>query len=98
MFYQILSASLLIQYAAEQRFLMTTAVRDGFGTIISISIINGYITLVFLDEINIDKLRDAFNYKYRRIADRAGEYLRTANRDVWMCDLEFYSKSISILT
>ncbi|XP_037024802.1 uncharacterized protein LOC119066426 isoform X2 [Bradysia coprophila] len=75
MFYQILSASLLIQYATEQRFSMVAAVRDGF------------------DETNIDDLRDTFNYKYRRIADRAGEYLKIANRDVWMCDLVFYTKN-----
>lgn len=32
MFYQIMSASVLIQYASEQRYLMVEAVRDGFGT------------------------------------------------------------------
>lgn len=51
------------------------------------------IQTIFTDETNVEELRDKFNYKYRRIADRAGEYLKISNRDVWMCDPDVYFKS-----
>lgn len=47
----------------------------------------------FSDETNVEQLRDKFDYKYRRIADRTGEYLKKANREVWMCDADVYMKS-----
>lgn len=57
----------------------------------------GFLFFPFIDSTNVEELRHKFNYKYRRIADRAGEYLRKSNRDVWMCDAEVYMKSIMML-